>query len=120
MRFALGVCFAWLVVTSGVAQARSKAALVVICVDPKPSYTRNEAVSLNVSIENRGTSPFYVYQPLEWGWTGLWFRLIDATGHRVRPRHPVLAPLPPPPLSDKSQLIDVDPAIFTADISISS
>ena len=112
MRFSLGVCLALLVVTFGMAQSPRRPALLAACVDQKASYTPTETVNLNVSIENRGTSPFYIYRPLDWGWTGLWFALLDATGNRIRPRQPVIAPLPPPPLGDKSELVELDPGYF--------
>jgi hypothetical protein len=63
-------------------------------------------------IENRGASPFYVYEPLEGGWTGLWFGILDTTGKPVRPKRPILAPPPPPPLKDKSELIELDEGYF--------
>jgi hypothetical protein len=112
MRFDVGVCFALLVATCGVAQNPKEPALVVACVDTRASYAPSETVHLTVAVENRGTSPFYVYRPLEWGWTGLWFGVLDATGKPVRPKQPLIAPLPPPPLSDRSELVEVDPGYF--------
>ena len=112
MRFGLWVCFVSLVVTFAVAQGPKKPALIAVCVDQKASYVPTETVNLTVTIENRGTSRFYLYRPLEWGWTGLWFGLLDATGNRVRPKQPVIAPLPPPPLGDKSELVGLEPGYF--------
>ena len=112
MRFGLWACFVSLVVTFAVAQGPKKPVLIAACVDQKASYAPTETVNLTVTIENRGTSRFYLYRPLEWGWTGLWFGLLDATGNRVRPKQPVMAPLPPPPLGDKGELVGLEPGYF--------
>jgi len=112
MRFGLWVSFAWLMVTFAVAQAPKKPSLIAACTDQKAWYTATETVNLTITIENRGTSTFYVYRPLEWGWTGLWFGLLDSTGNRVRPKQPVIAPLPPRPLGDKSELVGLEPGYF--------
>jgi hypothetical protein len=101
-----------LVVTFGVAQVPRKAALIATRLDQRDSYTPTETVDLTISIENRGTSSFYVYRPLEWGWTGLWFGILDATGKPVQRKQPVTAPLPPPPLRDKSELVELAPGYF--------
>jgi len=112
MRFGLLVYFVSLMATFAVAQGPHKPSLIAACIDQKPVYAATETVNLTITIENRGTSTFYVYRPLEWGWTGLWFGLLDATGNRVRPKQPVIAPLPPPPLGDKSQLAGLEPGYF--------
>jgi len=112
MRFCLCVFVVSLAVTFAVAQGPKKPALVAACMDQKTSYTPAGTVSLTVTIENRGTSTFYIYRPLEWGWTGLWFRLLDARGNPVQLKQPVTAPLPPPPLGDKSQLVGLEPGYF--------
>lgn len=115
MRFGLGICFVLLVAACGFAQEPKKAVLIIARVDQKNSYTRTETVNLTVTIENRGTSPFYIYHPLEWGWTGLWFGMLDANGNRVRLKQPIV-PLPPPPLGDKSELVsklvELEPGYF--------
>ena len=112
MRFGVGVCFSTLMVTFAVAQGPRKPALIVACLNQKASYTPTDIVHLTITIENRGTSRFYLYQPLEWGWTGLWFGLLDGTGNVIRPKQPAIAPLPPPPLHDKSDLVDLEPGYF--------
>ena len=112
MRFVLWVWFTSLMVTVAVAQGPKKPALVAVCLDQKASYTSTDTVNLKIEIENRGASRFYLYEPLEWGWTGLWFGLIDANGNRVRPKEPVDAPLPPPPLYTKSDLVGLEPGYF--------
>jgi len=112
MRFRRYLIFVLLAFSFAAAQEVKKAALVVACEDEKPAYTSTETVSLRVTIENRGTSIFYVYRPLEWGWTGLWFHLLDAAGKPVTLRETIVAPLPPPPVGDKSQLIGLDPGYF--------
>lgn len=112
MRFRLSVFLAFLAVMSCAAQVPKKAALVVACADQKASYAPSEKVSLTVAIENRGASAFYVYQPLEWGWTGLWFGLLDATGKTVRLKSPDLDTPPPPPPSSKSDFVEVDPEYY--------
>ena len=112
MRFGLSVFFVSLVVSLAAAEGPKKAALVAACMDRETSYTTTDAVNFTVMIENRGTSTFYVYRPLEWGWTGLWFRLLDASGKPVQPKQRVNAPLPPPPVGDKSQLVGLEPGYF--------
>lgn len=112
MRFASGVCFASLVVTVVLAQAPKKPALIAACVNQKASYMPTDTVNISVMVENRGTSSFYLYGPLEWGWTGLWYGIRDAAGKPVRPKQPVIAPLPPPPLADKSELVGLEPGYF--------
>jgi hypothetical protein len=109
MRLCLCVFLISLAFTFAAAQAPKKPALVTACIDQKASYTPVDTVSLSVTIENRGTSTFYVYHPLELGWTGLWYRLLDASGNPVQLKQPVTAPLPPPPLADKSQLVRLEP-----------
>src|SRR5450631_657706 len=71
MRFGLWVCFVSLMATFAVAQGSKKPALIAACMDRKAWYMTTETVNLTVTIENRGRSTFYVYRPLEWGWTGL-------------------------------------------------
>jgi len=112
MRIGLCILFVSLVFSLTVAQEPKKPALVIARVDQKTSYTPTETVNLTVTVENRGKSAFYIYRPLEWGWTGLWFHLLDAKGNPVRLRQPVTAPLPPPPLGDKSELVGLEPDYF--------
>lgn len=112
MRVSLCVLFALWAFVPTAAQEPKQPALIVSCADKQPSYAATETVNLTITIENRGKSDFYVYSPLEWGWTGLWFYLLDAKGNVVRPRQPVIAPLPPPPVYDKSQLVGVAPGYF--------
>jgi hypothetical protein len=112
MRFGLGVCFAFLVVTVCPGQAPRKPILLAACADQRTSYAPTDTVDLTVTIENGGTTSFYIFRPLEWGWTGLWWGLSDAANNPVRLKHPVLAPLPPPPLRDKSELIELEPGYF--------
>jgi hypothetical protein len=112
MRIGLGVCFASFVVAAGLAQGPRKPVLVAECVKQQPFYAPTGAVDVTVTIENGGTTSFYVYRPLEWGWTGLWWGLSDAANKPVRLKHPLTAPLPPPPLGDKSELVELEPAYF--------
>jgi len=93
-------------------QAGKKAVLVVACTDQKSAYSAAETVNLSVTIENRSGSTFYLFRPLEWDWTGLWFHLLDISGKPVPLRQPVIAPLPPPPIADKSQLVGLEPGYF--------
>lgn len=95
--------------TFAVGQDSRKAALIVDRDDQKSLYTPSETVNLSLIIENRGTSTFNIFRPLEWGWTGLWYQLLDAGGNPVKLKRPLIAPLPPPPLTDKSQLVGLEP-----------
>jgi hypothetical protein len=81
-------------------------------VNQKASYAPTDTVNLTVAIENEGRSSFYVYRSLEWGWTGLWWGLSDGANKPVRLNQPVTAPLPPPPLGDKSELVELEPGYF--------
>ena len=112
MRFGLWICLASLLVTSGLAQTPRNPILLAACVNQKTSYALTDTVDLTVTIENGGTTSFYIYQPLEWGWTGLWWGVSDAANKPIRLKHPVIAPLPPPPLRDKSELVELEPGYF--------
>jgi hypothetical protein len=112
MRHFVGVAlFALFAVGTSTAQQEGKPVLGVSCTLNKVSYTPRDSLSLTLTLENRGSSEFYVYRTLEWGWTGLRFRLTDAAGNIVpEPSHRI--PLPPPPVSDKSQLVGLFPGYF--------
>lgn len=85
--------------------------LGVSCTGDKTSYTPRDSANLTITLENRGSSEFYIYSTLEWGWAGLRFRLTDADGHIVpEPSHTI--PPIPPPVYDKSQLVGLAPGYF--------
>ncbi len=105
------VLFALLPVVSLLARQEGRPVLGLSCTADKPSYTVGDSVHLTITLENRGSSEFYVYRTLEWGWAGIGFTLTDATGHTVPARKPSI-PLPPLPIYDKSQLVGLDPGYF--------
>jgi hypothetical protein len=112
MRCFVGVAlFALLAVGTSTARQERKPVLGVSCAVDKASYTPRDSLNLTVTLENRGSSEFYVYRTLAWGWAGLRFRLTDENGNIVpESRHPI--PLPPPPVYDKSQLVGLSPGYF--------
>lgn len=100
-----------LTVSTSVARQEAKPLVGVSCATDKASYTQHDSLSLTLTLENRGSSDFYVYRTLEWGWAGIRFKLTDAAGHIVpEPGHPI--PPPPPPINDKSQLVGLAPGYF--------
>ena len=69
-RFACTVLIALSVVSSFYG-GKARPALRVSCTADKRSYAANEAVDLTVTLENVGTSDFYIYRNVEWGWAGI-------------------------------------------------
>lgn len=97
--------------TSLFARQEERPALSVSCSANRSSYAPKDTVNLTLTLENRGSSDFYVYRTLEWGWAGVRFRLTDAAGHTVP--EPSSAPsLPAPPIYDKSDLVGLAPGYF--------
>jgi hypothetical protein len=95
------------------AQDKTKPVLRVSCTAAKLSYTAIYTIDLTVTLENVGPSDFYIYRNVEWGWAGIWFKLVDAKGNTIRPKkHFSIAPLPPPPVYDKSQLVSLARGYF--------
>jgi hypothetical protein len=93
------------------AQKREKRVLVLSCTADAITLAQGDSVNLTVTIENRGSSDFYVYHTLEWGWAGIGYKLTNDKGDIVRPRERVI-PLPPPPVTDKSKLVGLAPGYF--------
>jgi hypothetical protein len=114
MRRSFGlVLFAALTVsTSSFARQGEKPALAVSCSADRPSYTAGDQVKLTLTLENRGSSDFYVYRILEWGWAGVRFRFTDAAGNIVPEPHGNRPSLPTPPIYDKSDLVGLAPGYF--------
>lgn len=110
-RFACAVFFTLTVVSPLSAQRREKPVLAVSCTADKVTLAQGDSVNLTVSLENRGSSDFYIYRTLEWGWAGIGYTLTNDRGDVVHPREHVI-PLPPPPVSDKSQLVGLAPGYF--------
>jgi hypothetical protein len=60
--------FLTLVVVSAVfAQHRERPVLALSCTADKVNLAPSDSVNLTVSLENRGSSEFYIYRTLEWG-----------------------------------------------------
>jgi len=98
------------IVPSVNAQQRQRPAVELVCTAKTTSFKPAESVDLAISFLNQG-SDVYVYHAIEWGWTGLRFRLLDSSGHVVALRKPLRVPPPPPPL-DKSQLVELREGYF--------
>ena len=108
------VCAAFLTLTAisyAAAQKPERPVLVVSSTSDKVSYSPQDSVQLNFSLENRGSAIFYVYRTLEWGWAGLRFRFTDAGGN-ILPSPWLGRPPIPPPVYDKSQLVGLEPGYF--------
>ena len=110
-RFVCAVFLALIVVSPMLAQRREKPVLALTCTAEKVTLTQSDFVNLTVSLENRGSSDFYLYRTLEWGWAGIGYTLTNDKGDVVHPRERTI-PLPPPPVSDKSQLLGLAPGYF--------
>jgi hypothetical protein len=110
-RFSRAVIVTLLAVSSLYGQVKNKPLLRVSCASDKHSYTANEAVNLTVTMENVGSSDFYIYRNVEWGWAGIGFKLLDAKGNVVRQKQHTVT-LPPPPIYDKSQLVSLATGYF--------
>lgn len=88
-----------------------KPVLGVFCMADKASYTSSDSLNLTITLENHGSSDFYIFRTVEWGWAGIRYRLTDSAGNIVpEPRH-IIPPPPPPPLN-KSQLVGLSPGYF--------
>jgi hypothetical protein len=94
------------------AQQEERPALAVSCLADRSSYTAGDSVKLTITLENRGSSDFYVYRTIEWGWAGVRFRLTDAAGNIVPEPGGNRPPLPTPPIYDKSDLVGLAPGYF--------
>jgi hypothetical protein len=104
--------FLTLIVVSAVfAQHRERPVLALSCTAEKVNLAPSDSVNLTVSLENRGSSEFYIYRTLEWGWAGIGYSLTNGKGDVVLPRERVI-PLPPPPVTDKLQLVGLPPGYF--------
>jgi hypothetical protein len=101
-----------LLVASATAKEAVKPSVRVLCSAGKTSYTPGDNVDLAISIHNQGSSALYVFKTIEWGWTGLRFRLMDSAGHAVTPRAGSLPIPPPPPPANKSQFVELDEGYF--------
>ena len=110
-RFFWAVVLTLIVVSPSLAQKREKPVLVLSCTAETVTRALGGSVNLTVSIENRGSSDFYIYHTLEWGWAGIGYTLTNDKGDVVRPRERII-PLPPPPVSDKSKLVGLAPGYF--------
>ena len=99
-------------VLSAAGQQSTRPDVELECSANKASYTSLESVDVTISFHNQGSSDVYVYKVIEWGWTGLRFRLLDSSGHVVALRKPPPLPPPPPPLRDKSQLLELREGYF--------
>ena len=98
-------------VLSAAAQQSTRPDVELVCAAKRASYSPRGSVELAVSFQNQGSSEVYVYNVIEWGWTGLRFRLLDSAGHGVALRKPLPVPPPPPPF-DKSQLVELREGYF--------
>jgi hypothetical protein len=137
-RFSRAVIVTLVGLSSLYGQIKNKPFLRVSCASDKHSYTSNDTVNLTVTLENVGSSDFYIYRNVEWGWAGIGFKLLDAKGNVVRPKQYTVH-LPPPPIYDKSQLVslatgyfygthlafdlthfDIDPGVYSIEVSYQS
>jgi hypothetical protein len=110
-RFACTALIVLFVIGSLFAQEKARPKLRVSCTADKPLYAASDTVNLTVTLENGGPSDVFIYRTVEWGWAGISFSLIDASGNTVRPREQHMPPPPPPPV-DKSQLVGLAPGYF--------
>jgi len=110
-RFVCAVFLTLIVASPLSAQRQQKPVLALSCTAEKVTLTQGGSVNLTVRLENRGSSDFYVYRTLEWGWAGIGYTLTNDKGNVVHPRERT-TPLPPPPVSDKSQLVGLAPGYF--------
>jgi hypothetical protein len=67
-RFVAAVFLTLIVASPLLAQRQEKPVLALSCTAEKVTLTQGESVNLTVHLENRGSSDFYVYRTLEWGW----------------------------------------------------
>ncbi len=98
--------------TSLFARQGERPALAVSCSADRTSYTAGDSVKLTLTLENRGSSDFYVYRTIEWGWAGVRFRLADAAGNIVPEPDGNRPSLPTPPIYDKSDIVGLAPGYF--------
>ena len=110
-RFVCAVFLTLIGVSQLLAQQREKPVLALSCTAEKVTLAQGDSVNLTVSLENRGSSDFYIYRTLEWGWAGIGYTLTNDKGDVVHPREHTI-PLPPPPVSDKSELVGLAPGYF--------
>jgi hypothetical protein len=93
------------------AQQREKPLPALSCTADTTTMSQDDSLHLTVSLENRGSSDFYIYHALEWGWAGIGYTLTNERGDVARPRE-LIVPLPPPPVNDKSKLVGLAPGYF--------
>ena len=110
-RFFCALLLTLIVVSPLLAQQREKPVLALSCTAETVTLAQGDSVNLTVSLENRGSSDFYIYRTLEWGWAGIGYRLTNDKGDVVPPRERII-PLPPPPVPDKSKLVGLAPGYF--------
>ena len=110
-RFFCALILVLIVVSPLFAQQRERPVLVLTCTAETGTLAQGDSVSLTVSLENRGTSDFYIYRTLEWGWAGIGYTLTNKNGDVVHPRERII-PLPPPPVYDKAKLVGLAPGYF--------
>ncbi len=110
-RFVCTMFIVCLAVVSLNGQEKTSPSLRVSCSADKRSYAANDAVDLTIALENIGSSDFYIYRNVEWGWAGIGFKLFDAKGNVVQAKQRSI-PLPPPPVYDKTQLVSLARGYF--------
>jgi hypothetical protein len=110
-RFFCTVFLTLIVVSPLSAQQREKPVLALSCTAETVTLTQGDSVNLTVSLENRGSSDFYIFRTLEWGWAGIGYTLTNDKGDVVPPRERII-PLPPQPMTDKSKLVGLAPGYF--------
>jgi hypothetical protein len=93
------------------AQQKTTPKLHVSCSLEPGSSAPNGILDLNISIENVGTSDIYLYRPIEWGWAGVRFRVINSEGRVVEMKNWTVPP-PPPPVYGKENLVGIAPTYF--------
>lgn len=110
-RFVCSLFLALIVVSGLLAQQRERPVLALSCTAEKTTLAPGESLNLTVSLENSGSSEFYIYRTLEWGWAGIGYTLTNDKGDVVLPRERTI-PLPPRPVTDKLQLVGLPPRYF--------
>jgi hypothetical protein len=110
-RFVCTMFIVCLAVASLNGQEKTSPSLRVSCSASKHSYAAGDAVDLTITLENVGSTDFYIYRNVEWGWAGIGFKLFDAKGKVVQSKQRSTPP-PPPPVYDKTQLVSLARGYF--------